>query len=156
MIGIELADIFNLLLEVSSIWRNIGILLRIEPNRLQGIASECSNNPDNCLREMITHWMSRGNPSLAELSKALRQLNCHETLQKLKKKYVQETLDATQQGKMNCHTMGQQVSLTYAKVHKFIVVNTHVNIRVTEVGYGGTVTKVNKQRKRKSTEFQVL
>ena len=50
---------------------------------------------------MITHWMSRGNPSLMELGKALRQLNCHETLQELKKKYVQETLDATQQGKMN-------------------------------------------------------
>ena len=50
---------------------------------------------------MISHWMSRGNPSLTELGEALRQLNCHETLQKLKKKYVQETLDATQQGKMN-------------------------------------------------------
>ena len=96
-----MADIFGLLLEVSSKWHNIGILLRIEPNRLDCIASKCNNIPDDCLREMITHWMSRGNPSLMELGKALRQLNCHETLQELKKKYVQETLDATQQGKMN-------------------------------------------------------
>lgn len=93
--GVELADIFGLLLEVSSKWQNIGILLRIEPNRLQGIASECNNNPENCLREMITHWISRSNPSLTALGDALGKLSCDETLQKLKKKYP---LEATQQG----------------------------------------------------------
>ena len=58
----ELKDLIKeLLTKASDKWENIGILLGIEPGRLDTI-KVAENVPQNCLREMLKIWLKRVSP----------------------------------------------------------------------------------------------
>ena len=58
----ELKDLMTELLNtVSDKWENIGILLGIEPGKLDTIKA-AESLPQNCLREMLKIWLKRVSP----------------------------------------------------------------------------------------------
>ena len=58
----ELKDLIKeLLTKASDKWENIGILLGVEPGRLDAIKA-AENLPQNCLREMLKIWLNRVSP----------------------------------------------------------------------------------------------
>ena len=85
----ELKDLIKeLLTKASDKWENIGILLGIEPGRLNGIkASE--NLSQNCLREMLKIWLNRVSPppSWAAIADAVELLGDQRLANHLRTKY---------------------------------------------------------------------
>ena len=87
----ELYDAFRHLLSISSKWKNIGALLAIPSDTLDGIEHD-EPDVDSRLREMLTRWIKQVNPSptcswtqlidavkLLDPSKA-EELNCFKDL----------------------------------------------------------------------------
>ena len=44
---------------VSANWYNIGIALRLSPNKLDGIQARNSGDPQACLSSVVTEWLKR-------------------------------------------------------------------------------------------------
>ena len=44
-------------------WYDIGLELRIYPDKLDGIRETYQNNPDDCLRELLKTWLSGDDPN---------------------------------------------------------------------------------------------
>ena len=55
----ELFDVQKELNAVSAKWRNIGIALRLKPNILDGINTQCNGDPSACLSSTVTEWLNR-------------------------------------------------------------------------------------------------
>ena len=59
----ELKDLMRELLSTASDkWENIGILVGIEPGRLDAIKVAEHHVPQSCLREMLKIWLKRVSP----------------------------------------------------------------------------------------------
>ena len=52
----------NALYKAASKWYDVGLELDISPDDLNTIKKANSDNPPDCLREMLTHWLSRVDP----------------------------------------------------------------------------------------------
>lgn len=55
----DLFDVQKELNTVSAKWRNIGIALRLNPNILDGINTQCNGDPSACLSLTVTEWLKR-------------------------------------------------------------------------------------------------
>lgn len=62
----------DLLYEVKEKWYDIGIQLDIDVKILDKIRSEYKDDVASCLREILTVWLLRENPSWGELAEALK------------------------------------------------------------------------------------
>ena len=85
----ELKDLVTELLStVSDKWENIGILLGIEPGRLDAIKA-AESLPQNCLREMLKIWLKRVSPppSWAAIADAIDLLGDQKFADLLRTKY---------------------------------------------------------------------
>ena len=85
----ELKDLIKELLTKSSDkWENIGILLGIEPGRLDAI-KVAENQPQNCLREMLKIWLRSVSPppSWAAIAEAIDLLGDEKLADHLRTKY---------------------------------------------------------------------
>jgi hypothetical protein len=81
----------ELINKVDSKWENIGILLKIEPYRLESVRTAERNDPQNCLREMLKLWLNKINPppSWSAITDAIKRLGNEELAQDLRSKYLQ-------------------------------------------------------------------
>ena len=79
------------LIKVDSKWENIGILLEIEPHRLESIKIAEHHNTQNCLREMLKIWLKRISlpPSWSAITDALKYLGEEKLADDLRCKYLQ-------------------------------------------------------------------
>ena len=57
-----LRQAFMILLSKSGLWRNIGVLLGLDNERLGKIDTEYRGKSDDCLREMIDLWLKQVDP----------------------------------------------------------------------------------------------
>ena len=44
-------------------WYDIGVELRMSPDKLDSIKEMCSNNPEDCLRELLKTWLDGDDPN---------------------------------------------------------------------------------------------
>lgn len=75
----DLFEVSSMLCDEAVRWRQIGLALRIRDPELDQIAVKFNNDPENCLREMLKHWLKQsfdtekyGKPSWETLSEAVR------------------------------------------------------------------------------------
>ena len=62
MLTSDLDNLFEMereLIPVAANWRSIGIALRLKPNNLQTIDTNCSGNPRDCLSSMLIEFLKR-------------------------------------------------------------------------------------------------
>ena len=59
----DLATLVNELHEVRDKWYHLGVQLNMKTSDLNAIRSQYMNNPDDCLLEMLSVWLSRTDPS---------------------------------------------------------------------------------------------
>ena len=59
----DLATLVNELHEVRDKWYHLGVQLNMKTSDLNAIRSQYLNNPDDCLLEMLSVWLSRTEPS---------------------------------------------------------------------------------------------
>lgn len=72
----KLSKAFRTLLDVSSDWKNIGVLLEIQSNSLDGIEVDERDN-NSRLRAMLTEWLKQVNPppTWKQLAEAVEPFN---------------------------------------------------------------------------------
>ena len=88
-IKLELKDLVKELYStVSDKWEDIGILLGIEPGRLNAIKT-AENLPQSCLREMLKIWLNRVSPppSWAAIAEAVELLGEQSLADQLRTNY---------------------------------------------------------------------
>ena len=87
-VGPELKDLLKELYRVSDKWYNIGILLGIDPRKLD-IIKTTENNPHDCLREMLRIWLNEifPPPSWAAIADAIEVLGEEILANQLRIKY---------------------------------------------------------------------
>ena len=69
----DLKDVQESLWEVRTKWYNIGIQLEVSLEELNTIKVRHSNNPDECLTELLAHWLRNAlQPAWTLIAKALR------------------------------------------------------------------------------------
>ena len=80
----------ELIKKVDSKWENMGILLEIEPHRLESIKTEEHHNTQNCLREMLKIWLKMINPppSWSAITNALEYIGDEQLAHDLRTKYL--------------------------------------------------------------------
>ena len=86
----ELKDLIKeLYTRASDKWEDIGILLGIDPGRLDAIKSAENNTPQSCLREMLKIWVTRVSPppSWAAIAEAIEQIGDQQLAVELRTKY---------------------------------------------------------------------
>lgn len=68
----DLQKVFYLVHEVQSKWYSIGVELRIETNVLDAIKLEFSGVPEECLYQMLRHWLKQlPSPTMRKMIQAL-------------------------------------------------------------------------------------
>ena len=74
----DLFDVRQELNQASAVWRRIGFALRLKPNILDGIDTQYSSNPADCLTYTLIEWLERnynvkkfGEPTWQVLVKAV-------------------------------------------------------------------------------------
>jgi hypothetical protein len=74
---------------VSNKWEDIGILLGIQPGRLDAIKTAENHIPQSCLREMLKIWLTRVSPppSWAAIADAIELLGDQSLADQLRTKY---------------------------------------------------------------------
>ena len=74
---------------VSDKWEDIGILLGIEPGRLNAIKSAENHTAQSCLREMLKIWLNRVSPppSWAAIAEAVELLGDQTLADRIRTKY---------------------------------------------------------------------
>ena len=85
----ELKDLIKeLLTKASDKWENMGILLGIEPGRLDAIKA-AENQPQNCLHEILKIWLNRVTPppSWSSITEAIDLLGDQKLADRLRTKY---------------------------------------------------------------------
>ena len=86
----ELKDLLKeLYAKVSDKWEDIGILLGIEPGRLDAIKTAENHTAQSCLREMLKIWLKRVSPppSWAAITEAVELLGDQSLADHLRTKY---------------------------------------------------------------------
>ena len=86
----ELKDLIKeLYTRASDKWEDIGILLGIDPGRLDAIKTAENNKPQSCLREMLKIWLTRVSPppSWAAIAEAVELLGDQKLADQLRTKY---------------------------------------------------------------------
>ena len=58
----DLAILVNELYEVRDKWYHLGVQLKVLVHDLKAIRTQYNNNPDNCLIEMLSHWLTMTPP----------------------------------------------------------------------------------------------
>ena len=71
-----LQDLLMELYSTASEWENIGVLLGIDPNKLDTIKETENSKSESCLREMLKVWLKRVDPppSWSAIAKAVEFL----------------------------------------------------------------------------------
>ena len=84
----ELKDLLKELYTKASEWINIGVLLDIDPGRLDNIKAD-NHTVQNCLREMLRIWLTRLSPppSWAAIAEAIEVLGDQKLADQLRTKY---------------------------------------------------------------------
>ena len=59
----DLATLQNALFEVRDKWYHLGVQLKVPISDLKAIRTQYLNNPDDCLLEMLSCWLSNTTPS---------------------------------------------------------------------------------------------
>ena len=68
----DLQEVFDLIHEVQSKWYSIGVELQIEISVLDAIKLEFSGVPEECLFQMLRHWLKQlPSPTMREMIQAL-------------------------------------------------------------------------------------
>ena len=50
-------DLITKILPHAKLWKEIGILLNIDPSQLEKVKQSCSNDHIRCCKEMIMKWL---------------------------------------------------------------------------------------------------
>ena len=58
----DLSTVYERLYSARTKWFNIGILVKIDNTTLESIKVRNRDDPDGCLREMLTHCLQAGGP----------------------------------------------------------------------------------------------
>ena len=86
----ELKDLIKeLYIRVSDNWEDIGILLGLDPERLDDIKTAENNKPQSCFREILKIWVTRVSPppSWAAIAEAIEVLGDQKLADQLRTKY---------------------------------------------------------------------
>ena len=57
--SIKLMDVYEELIDISHKWFDLGLRLELEEGKLETIELANPNNPQHCLREMLSTWLKQ-------------------------------------------------------------------------------------------------
>lgn len=90
---LDMSEVYDLVYPVRTKWNSFGLQLKMNYDDLTAIKKECREDPEECLKELLSRWLKRADPkpTWKALVKALKSktVGFGGLAQEVKRKYDQ-------------------------------------------------------------------